>query len=129
MGEMIYFNLEHAIYIHKLTIDYSDGGIYEHFDLGRLDSVLQNIQNNDYYPELHDKLTHLFWSVCKFHCFADGNKRLAITLCVALLICNGLDDLADKFFKQMEDISWNVASGDINREELQKIITKFLDVN
>ena len=32
------------------------------------------------YPTFESKLTHLFFCVCKFHCFADGNKRLAITL-------------------------------------------------
>jgi len=127
MGEMIYFNLEHAIYIHKLTIDYSDGGIYEHFDLGRLDSVLQNIQNNDYYPELHDKLTHLFWSVCKFHCFADGNKRLAITLSAQFLLFNGYMAVAKNFFAITENISYYVAAGKIRKDLLHRIMTAIMD--
>ncbi len=80
MNGLIYLTLEQAEDIHAKTIQYSGGGTYERFDLGRLDSVLQNIQNDDYYPTFESKLTHLFFCVCKFHCFADGNKRLAITL-------------------------------------------------
>ena len=32
------------------------------------------------YPTFLDKLLHLFYCSCKFHCFCDGNKRIAITL-------------------------------------------------
>jgi len=80
MDEIKYISLENAREIHRSTITHSGGGMYEHLDLDRLDSVLVNIQNDDYYPDFVDKLTHLFYCVCQFHCFADGNKRLAITL-------------------------------------------------
>ena len=48
--------------------------------VGKLESVLCHIQNDDYYPTFLDKLLHLFYCSCKFHCFCDGNKRIAITL-------------------------------------------------
>ena len=73
-----YISLESAKKIHQLTITHSGGGVYDHLDLGRLDSVLTNIQNDDYYPTFVDKLTHLFYCTCQFHCFADGNKRLYV---------------------------------------------------
>ena len=88
MDGIVYLTLEQAKAIHAKTIAYSGGGTYEHFDLGRLESVLQNIQNDDYYPTFDDKLTHLFFCVCEFHCFADGNKRLAITLSAQFLLFN-----------------------------------------
>ena len=44
MEGVVYLTLEQAKNIHAKTIQYSGGGIYEHFDLGRLDSVLQNIK-------------------------------------------------------------------------------------
>ena len=50
MDGIVYLTLEQAKAIHAKTIAYSGGGTYEHFDLGRLESVLQNIQNDDYYP-------------------------------------------------------------------------------
>ena len=36
---IIYITLEQAKIIHEKTIRYSGGGTYEHFDLGRLESV------------------------------------------------------------------------------------------
>lgn len=127
MDGIIYLTLEQAKAIHAKTIEYSGGGTYEHFDLGRLDSVLQNIQNDDYYPTFEDKLTHLFFCVCEFHCFADGNKRLAITLSAQFLLFNGYMAVAKSFFSVMENISYQVAAGKISKELLLRIITAVMD--
>lgn len=123
MDDVIYITLEQAKKIHQKTIEFSGGGTYEHFDLGRLDSVLTNIQNDDYYPTFEDKLTHLFYCTCEFHCFADGNKRLAITLSAQFLLLNGYMAVAKNFFVVMENISYQVAAGNIGKELLHKIIT------
>lgn len=40
MDGIIYLTLEQAELIHKKTIKYSGGGIYESLDIGKLDSVL-----------------------------------------------------------------------------------------
>ena len=77
MDTIIYPTLADIEAIHRKTIQYSGGGVLGHYDLGRLESVVQNIKNDDYYPNFVDKLTHLFFCTCKFHCFVDGNKRLA----------------------------------------------------
>lgn len=98
MEGIIYIDIEQAKQIHQKTIQYSGGGTYEYFDLGRLESVLQNIQNDDYYPTFVEKLTHLFFCTCEFHCFADGNKRLAITLSAQFLLLNGYMGVARNFF-------------------------------
>lgn len=45
MDGTIYLTLEQAETIHKKTIKYSGGGTYESLDIGKLDSVLQHIQN------------------------------------------------------------------------------------
>ncbi len=127
MKGIIYLTLEQAKDIHAKTIKYSGGGTYEHFDLGRLDSVLQNIQNDDYYPTFEDKLTHLFFCVCEFHCFADGNKRLAITLSAQFLLFNGYMAVAKSFFSTMEDISCQVAAGKIDKDLLHRIIIALMD--
>lgn len=124
---IVYITLDQAIAIHQKTITYSGGGTYEHFDLGILDSVLTNIQNDDYYPTFEDKLTHLFFCTCKFHCFADGNKRLAITLSAQFLLLNGYMAAAKSFFTVMENISYHVASGKIDKELLHRIMISVLD--
>lgn len=127
MEGIVYITLEQAKAIHQKTIQYSGGGTYAHFDLGRLDSVLQNIQNDDYYPTFEDKITHLFFCICEFHCFADGNKRLAITLCAQFLLLNGYMAVAKKFFTVMENISYQVAAGKINKDLLHRIMTAVMD--
>lgn len=127
MDGIIYITLDQAKQIHKKTIQYSGGGTYEHFDLGRLESVLQNIQNDDYYPTFAEKLTHLFFCTCKFHCFADGNKRLAITLSAQFLLLNGYMSIAKNFFEITENISYQVAAGKIKKDLLLRIMTAIMD--
>lgn len=116
MDGIVYLTLEQAKAIHAKTIAYSGGGTYEHFDLGRLESVLQNIQNDDYYPTFDDKLTHLFFCVCEFHCFADGNKRLAITLSAQFLLFNGYMAVAKSFLQL-----WKTSAIKLRRGKLIKI--------
>ena len=127
MDGIVYITLDQAKDIHRKTIQYSGGGTYEHFDLGRLDSVLQNIQNDDYYPTFEDKITHLFFCTCEFHCFADGNKRLAITLSAQFLLLNGYMAVAKRFFTVMENISYHVAAGRIDKDLLHRIIVAVMD--
>lgn len=127
MHGLRYVTLEEAVEIHQKTVEKSGGGALGHFDLGRLDSVLQNIRNDDYYPNFADKLTHLFFCTCEFHCFEDGNKRLAITLSAQFLLANGYMAIAGSFFKHMENISYHVAAGKINKELLRRIMDSMLD--
>ena len=127
MDGIVYLTLEQAKAIHAKTIEYSGGGTYEYFDLGRLDSVLMNNQNDDYYPTFVDKITHLFYCTCEFHCFADGNKRLAITLSAQFLLFNGYMAVAKNFFAITENISYYVAAGKIRKDLLHRIMTAIMD--
>lgn len=126
MAVINYISMASAQEIHRLTIMHSGGGVYEHLDLGRLDSVLTNIQNDEYYPTFADKLTHLFYCTCQFHCFADGNKRLAITLSAQFLLINGYMSIAKHFFEVTENISYQVSAGKIDKELLHRILTAIL---
>lgn len=113
-----YITLEQAIENHAKTIEVSGGGTLGHLDMGRLESVLQNIQNDEYYPTFDGKLTHLFFCACKFHCFADGNKRIAITLCAQMLLINGYLGSVKDFIYEAENVSYHVAAGCISKELL-----------
>lgn len=123
---LVYLTLEMAIATHAKTVEVSGGGAQGALELGKLESVLEHIQNDDYYPTLEEKLTHLFFSSCKFHCFQDGNKRIAITLCAQMLLINGYMYCAGSFLREMENISYHVAAGNIDRDLLQEIITAHL---
>lgn len=122
-----YITIEQAIETHQKTIQYSGGGANGLLNKGQLESVLDHIKNDDYYPTFVDKLTHLFFGACKFHCFEDGNKRIAITLCAHFLLLNGYMAVAKNFFIVMENISYEVASGKISKELLHKIMTSIMD--
>ncbi len=127
MNDIIYITPEQAKITHAKTIEYSGGGTLEELDFGKLESVLCNIQNDDWYPTFVDKLTHLFFCTCQFHCFADGNKRLAITLSTLFLLQNGYLRIAQTFLAKTENISLNVASSKIDKDLLQKIMTAILN--
>ena len=122
----VYLTLEQAIEVHGKTVEVSGGGSLGQLEIGKLDSVLQHIQNDDYYPTFDAKLTHLFFCACKFHCFEDGNKRIAITLCAQMLLLNGYLRSVNAFIQDSENISYHVAAGSISKELLGEWINAVL---
>jgi death-on-curing protein len=122
----VYLTLEQAIDVHGKTVEFSGGGSIGQLEIGKLDAVLQHIQNDDYYPTFDAKLTHLFFCACKFHCFEDGNKRIAITLCAQMLLLNGYLRSVNGFIRESENISYHVAAGNISKELLGEWISAVL---
>lgn len=125
MSSFLYFNIEHTIRTHDYIIEKS-GGKNGVFDTGKIESVLEHIQNDLYYPELEDKITHLVYSVNKLHAFNDGNKRTSIALGAYFLEINGIDYCIDKFIIDMENYAVYVADNLIGKNLLQEIITSIL---
>jgi len=123
----IYFSgIEEFVVIHQKTMIASGGGTDGIINLGSLECALEQIQNDDYYPEFEHKLTHLFWATNKNHCFQDGNKRIAITACCLFLLKNGYMAVVKDFLHKMETISYHVAAGNIDKDLLQEVITSIL---
>jgi death on curing protein len=85
------------------------------------------VQNDDYYPTFEDKLTHIFFCANKFHCFEDGNKRIAISVGAQLLLLNGYVFVTKRFIHEMENISYHVAAGKIEKSLLHEIITAVIN--
>lgn len=125
--DIIYLTLEQAVEVHSKTIEISGGGLHGQLDVGKLEGVLIHIQNDDYYPTFEAKLTHLFYCACKDHCFVDGNKRIAITLCAQMLLLNGYLRSINGFIRDAENISYHVAAGHISKELLLDWITAVLN--
>jgi death-on-curing protein len=124
--KLIYFGIEYAARVHDDVLEKS-GGMAGTLDLGRLESVLYHIQNDDYYPAFEEKLTHLVFAVNKGHCFADGNKRTSIALGAFFLEVNGLDVFVSKFIIEMENIAVYVADNRIDKELLSEIICSLIN--
>jgi death on curing protein len=124
--ELTYLTIAQAVEVHRKTVEVSGGGLIGQLDMGKLESVLEHIQNDDYYPTFEEKLTHLFHSACKFHCFQDGNKRIAISLGAQFLLLNGYVFVATKFLRIMENITFHVAADRIDKQLLLEIMSAVL---
>lgn len=123
---VFYITESQAIEVHKKTIEYSGGGDLGVVNIGYLYSALEHIQNDNYYPTFEDKLVHIIWSINRNHSFSDGNKRLSITLGAQFLLLNGYMFCVKRFMYEMENISYHLAAGRIEKELLQKLIHSFL---
>lgn len=123
--EFIYFDTAHAIREHDFIIAQS-GGRTGALNIGLLDSVLEHLQNDFYYPEFEHKLCHLFFSINKNHAFNDGNKRTAIGLSAYFMELNGFDFRVSNFIREMENITVHVADNRIDKDLLFEIICSLL---
>ena len=126
--EFFYFDTVHAIKVHDWIIDNS-GGLHGNREIGLLDSALEHIQNDLYYPDFKDKLKHLIVSVNKFHPFNDGNKRSSLILGAYFLELNGYDYCINTFIREMENIVVWLAEGKINDDLLLDIIVLIIEEN
>lgn len=119
---LIYINhIDDIVRVHDKVIEIS-GGLSGLKDIGYLESVIYQITNDDYYPEFEDKLTHLVFSINKFHAFQDGNKRTSIAVGAQFLELNGFDYVVGRFIKEMENIAVCVADGIIDKDFLGELI-------
>ena len=121
---MIYYiSIEDVVWIHDRLIN-------EYWWLAwvknqwQIESVLENIQNNIYYPDFLDKMNHLFFCLIMFHCFNDGNKRTAITSLAYFLELN--DVYIPDILPKLEDIVIWVAKWIISKDETYKILKSML---
>ena len=124
---LVYVTLEQAVEIHAKTVEISGGGSTGHLDIGQLGSCLEHIQNDDFYPTFEEKLTHIFFCANKFHCFEDGNKRIAISIGAQFLLLNGYLSVVKRFIIEMENISYHLAAGLIDKDFLLEIITAIIN--
>ena len=120
-----YFDVPHAVRTHDWIIEHS-GGLVGIKDIGQLESPLIHIQNDWYYPEMEDKLTHLVFAINKHHAFNDGNKRSSLALGAYFLELNGFDYIVQRFVKEMENIAVWVADNVIGKDLLHRIIISIL---
>lgn len=120
-----YFTTKYAIERHDKIIEIS-GGLGGIKNIGDLESPLEHIKNDDYYPQIEDKVTHLFFSINKNHSFNDGNKRSSIVLAAFFLEINGYDYMVFKFITEMENIAVHVADNRIDKELLFEIISSLI---
>jgi death on curing protein len=91
-----------------------------------LESILDHVRNDIYYPTIESKLTHLCFSINKSHAFVDGNKRSSIALASYFLEINGYGFIVKKFISELENIAVDIADNRIDKELLFDIINSII---
>ena len=95
-----------------------------------LESIINFIESDLYYPTLEEKITQLFFSINKNHIFADWNKRSSIYFSAYFLSLNIFDNsLITKYIRELEDITVQVADNKISKDLLLKIISSIINYN
>lgn len=117
-----YIGYEQALKIYEKTVEKSGGGMAGVRDAGGIQLMLENVQNDWYYPEIADKAAYMMFSLCRGHYFADCNKRISITLTMYFLLMNGYLFVAQTFMKDMEEIALDLAAGCMEKELLTDIM-------
>lgn len=57
MYDFCYFDIDHAIFVHDQII-INSGGILGIINKGLIESSIEHLKNDIYYPNLENKLTH-----------------------------------------------------------------------
>ena len=122
MENFIYLRFEDVFGYYRETIEQSGGGMSGIREQAEIEKVLDFVQNDLYYPTLEDKLTYMVFAFCTGHYFADGNKRISLVIGAHFLIKNKRGWAGFHFLPYMEAYIWHVATGNIDKELLAKII-------
>lgn len=117
-----YMDYETTLNIYYKTVEKSGGGMAGVRDEGGILLMLDNVQNDLYYPEIADKAAYMMFSLCRGHYFNDCNKRISITLTMYFLLMNGYLFVAQTFMKDMEEIALDLAAGCMEKDLLTEIM-------
>lgn len=124
---MNYFDYATLIKIHNKILEVS-GGMDGVKDEGLLRSPLEFIQDDDYYPEAHEKITHLVYSLIKNHGFSDGNKRTALAAGGLFLALNGYSNFVGYYFLLFEQVMVLVAEDHLTKDQLQCLFRDMIEL-
>jgi death-on-curing protein len=129
MNEIQYISYDEALTVYQKTIEKSGGGFSGIRDKGGIESVLDFVQNDSYYPDFVSKLSYLVFRFCSGHFFNDGNKRIALTLGTYFLHKNGHYWAAVQFMQRMEAIVYHIAASNIDDGLLLRITKCLVECN
>lgn len=120
-----YIPMEWALKQHD-TVLRESGGLAGVLNPGQLESALELIKDNQYYPSSPEKISHLMYSIIMGHVFCDANKRTSIAVGAYFMELNGFEDQVGAFMVEMEDVVVMVAEHCLTKEQLTEIIAGLL---
>lgn len=123
---VMYMDINKVLDAHEKVLKES-GGASGTLQMNYIESILEFIKDDNYYPSFTEKLSYLVYSIASNHCFLDGNKRTAIATGMYFLIINDYDNATvGKFAQEMENVIPLVLQRIFSREDLTDIIASIL---
>jgi death on curing protein len=104
-----------VLFVHDKAI-FEFGGASGVLNMNMLESAVNRMDAGfgdlEFYPSVFEKVAALFESLCRNHCFVDGNKRTASVAARLFLRRNGLE------IKIREEFVLSVAEGKLSFDEI-----------
>lgn len=96
---------------------------------GSIGNIYQSFDGQEIYPSLEEKAANLLYLVTKNHSFFDGNKRIAATMFLYFLDCNGMlyDDIGDKTLDDHTLVALTIMIAESRPEEKEMMISVIMN--
>jgi death on curing protein len=123
---MIFLTREQLFEIHSATLKAQEGSEGLRDENG-LPSAAASAENRFYYEEAVSVICAATYTyhLIKAHSFVDGNKRVGAISADVCLLMNGAKLFAN--VDELEEVYFNVASGKMNREHLEKFFFEHVE--
>ena len=96
---------------------------------GSIGNIYQSFAGQEIYPTLEEKAANLLYFVTKNHSFLDGNKRIAATIFLYFLDCNGIlyDEEGDKLLEDHTLVALTIMIAESRPEEKELMISVIMN--
>lgn len=127
MYAYLYLTADQVHAIHDYILELSPWDISWIMKPWLIESTLEFIQNDDYYPTFTEKVSYLLFSISQNHSYVAANKRTALVATMQFILLNTNDsDLASRFMREFEKIVVWVAKGSVSKQWLTEYVDWFL---
>ena len=96
---------------------------------GSIGNIYQSFAGQDIYPTMEEKAASLLYFVTKNHSFWDGNKRIAATMFLYFLDCNGIlyDEEGNKLLDDHTLVALTIMIAESRPEEKEMMISVIMN--
>ena len=96
---------------------------------GSIGNIYQSFGGQEIYPTLEEKASNLLYFVTKNHSFFDGNKRIAATIFLYFLDCNGIlyDEQGNKLLDDHTLVALTIMIAESCPEEKEMMISVIMN--
>jgi prophage maintenance system killer protein len=96
---------------------------------GSIGNIYQSFGGQEIYPTLEEKAANLLYFVTKNHSFFDGNKRIAATIFLYFLDCNGIlyDEQGNKLLDDHTLVALTIMIAESCPEEKEMMISVIMN--